>query len=36
VRYPSTTSHGLSRSGPPDLREHRLKQILQWWKKYLT
>ncbi|HET6325708.1 MAG TPA: S9 family peptidase [Planctomycetaceae bacterium] len=35
VRYPSTTSHGLSRSGPPDLRLHRLHQILDWWKKYL-
>jgi dipeptidyl aminopeptidase/acylaminoacyl peptidase len=35
VRYPSTTSHGLSRSGPPDLRVHRLQQILDWWKKYL-
>jgi dipeptidyl aminopeptidase/acylaminoacyl peptidase len=35
VRYPSTTSHGLSRSGPPDLRIHRLHQILDWWKKYL-
>jgi dipeptidyl aminopeptidase/acylaminoacyl peptidase len=35
VRYPSTTSHGLSRSGPPDLRVHRLRQILDWWKKYL-
>jgi len=35
VRYPSTTSHGLSRSGPPDLRIHRLKQILEWWGKYL-
>jgi dipeptidyl aminopeptidase/acylaminoacyl peptidase len=36
VRYPSTTSHGLSRSGPPDLRVHRLRQILEWWKKYLA
>jgi dipeptidyl aminopeptidase/acylaminoacyl peptidase len=36
VRYPSTTSHGLSRSGPPDLRVHRLHQILDWWKKYLA
>jgi dipeptidyl aminopeptidase/acylaminoacyl peptidase len=35
VRYPSSTSHGLSRSGPPDLRLHRLHQILDWWKKYL-
>jgi dipeptidyl aminopeptidase/acylaminoacyl peptidase len=35
VRYPSSTSHGLSRSGPPDLRIHRLQQILEWWKNYL-
>jgi dipeptidyl aminopeptidase/acylaminoacyl peptidase len=35
VRYPSTTSHGLSRYGPPDLRLHRLAQYLDWWKKYL-
>lgn len=36
VRYPQTTSHGLSRSGPPDLRIHRLLQILDWWKQYLA
>jgi dipeptidyl aminopeptidase/acylaminoacyl peptidase len=36
VRYPSSTSHGLSRSGPPDLRLHRLHQILEWWKNYLA
>jgi dipeptidyl aminopeptidase/acylaminoacyl peptidase len=35
VRYPSSTSHGLSRSGPPDLRLHRLGQIIKWWKKWL-
>ncbi len=35
IRYPASTSHGLSRSGPPDLRIHRLHQILEWWKKYL-
>ncbi len=35
VRYPRSTSHGLSRGGPPDLRVHRLHQILSWWKKYL-
>ena len=35
VRYPSSTSHGLSRSGPPDLRIHRLRQILDWWKEHL-
>ena len=35
VRYPVTTSHGMSRSGPPDLRVHRLHQILAWWKEHL-
>lgn len=35
VRYPRTTSHGLSRCGPPDLRLHRLEQILSWWKRWL-
>ncbi len=35
VRYPVSTSHGMSRSGPPDLRIHRLHQILDWWGKYL-
>jgi dipeptidyl aminopeptidase/acylaminoacyl peptidase len=36
VRYPSTTSHGMSRKGPPDLRIHRLGEILSWWKKWLS
>lgn len=36
IRYPATTSHGMSRGGPPDLRIHRLNQILAWWKKYLA
>jgi dipeptidyl aminopeptidase/acylaminoacyl peptidase len=35
VRYPRSTFHGLSRGGPPDLRLHRLHQILNWWKTYL-
>jgi dipeptidyl aminopeptidase/acylaminoacyl peptidase len=35
VRYPSSTSHGMSRSGPPDMRLHRMHQILDWWKTYL-
>ncbi len=35
VRYPRNTSHGMSRCGPPDLRIHRLNQILDWWKTYL-
>jgi len=35
VRYPASTSHGMSRSGPPDLRIHRLGENLKWWAKYL-
>lgn len=35
VRYPSSTSHGMSRGGPPDMRLHRLGQILEWWATYL-
>lgn len=35
VRYPSTTSHGMSRSGPPDLRLHRLGEYLNWLEKWL-
>ena len=35
VRYPRSTFHGLSRGGPPDMRLHRLGQILDWWKTYL-
>ncbi|MCH8921653.1 MAG: S9 family peptidase [Planctomycetes bacterium] len=35
VRYPRSTSHGMSRQGPPDLRIHRLHQILDWFEKYL-
>jgi len=35
VRYPRSTSHGLSRSGPPDLRLHRLEHISNWWKNHL-
>jgi dipeptidyl aminopeptidase/acylaminoacyl peptidase len=35
VRYPVSTSHGMSRSGPPDLRLHRLGEILAWWKNWL-
>lgn len=33
VRYPRETSHGMSRNGPPDLRIHRLGEILAWWKR---
>jgi dipeptidyl aminopeptidase/acylaminoacyl peptidase len=35
VRYPPTTSHGMSRSGPPDLRQHRLKEIVSWMQIHL-
>lgn len=35
IRYPTTTSHGMSRMGPPDLRIHRLDQIVKWWQTYL-
>lgn len=35
VRYPASTSHGMSRMGPPDLRQHRLHQILSWWESCL-
>jgi dipeptidyl aminopeptidase/acylaminoacyl peptidase len=35
VRYPANTSHGLSRNGPMDMRQHRLGEILAWWKKHL-
>lgn len=35
VRYPSSTSHGMSRSGPASLRIHRLRQILDWFDRWL-
>jgi dipeptidyl aminopeptidase/acylaminoacyl peptidase len=35
VRYPVSTSHGMSRNGPPDLRLHRLGEIGRWWAKFL-
>jgi dipeptidyl aminopeptidase/acylaminoacyl peptidase len=35
VRYPASTSHGMSRSGPADLRQHRLNEIVTWWKRFL-
>ncbi len=35
VRYPTSTSHGMSRGGPPDLRLHRLGEITKWWSKHL-
>jgi dipeptidyl aminopeptidase/acylaminoacyl peptidase len=35
VRYPTSTSHGMSRGGPPDLRLHRLGEILRWLDRFL-
>ncbi len=35
VRYPSSTSHGMSRMGPPDLRLHRLNEIVTWMDRFL-
>jgi acylaminoacyl-peptidase len=35
VRYPKETSHGMSRAGPPDLRIHRLQEILGWWGRWM-
>ncbi len=35
VRYPKSTSHGMSRSGPPDLRLHRLSEIRSWLARFL-
>lgn len=36
VRYPVNTSHGMSRNGPPDLRLHRLHEIINWWRQFLN
>lgn len=36
VRYPREANHGLSRSGPPDLRLDRLERILGWFRRYLV
>lgn len=35
ARYPAETSHGLSRNGPPDLREDRLQRNLAWLDRWL-
>jgi len=35
VRYPPNTSHGMSRNGPPDMKLHRLGEIVKWWRNYL-
>ena len=36
VRYPRETTHGMSRTGPPDMRLHRLGEILNWWKRWFS
>ena len=35
VRYPKSTFHGMSRSGPPDLRLHRLGEICTWLNRWI-
>jgi len=35
VRYPREANHGLSRSGPPDLRLDRLERIVAWMERWL-
>jgi dipeptidyl aminopeptidase/acylaminoacyl peptidase len=35
VRYPASSSHGLSRTGPPDLRADRLRRNLAWLDRWL-
>src|SRR5947207_2778053 len=35
VRYPAESSHGLSRNGPPNLRQDRLQRNLDWLRKWL-
>ncbi|MBN8690129.1 MAG: S9 family peptidase [Armatimonadetes bacterium] len=35
IRYPASTSHGMSRNGPADMKRHRLQQILDWWEETL-
>lgn len=34
-RYPAEASHGLSRNGPPDLRQDRLERNLAWLDRWL-
>jgi dipeptidyl aminopeptidase/acylaminoacyl peptidase len=36
VRYPPEADHGLSRTGPPDLRLDRLHRILAWFDTHLV
>jgi len=35
VRYPPEADHGLSRTGPPDLRLDRLERVLAWFDTHL-
>lgn len=35
VRYPREANHGLSRGGPPDLRQDRLERISGWLRRWL-
>jgi dipeptidyl aminopeptidase/acylaminoacyl peptidase len=35
VRFPREANHGLSRTGPPDLRRERLNRIVEWMDRYL-
>jgi dipeptidyl aminopeptidase/acylaminoacyl peptidase len=35
VRYPRKATHQFARIGPPDLRLHRLEQIVMWFGTYL-
>src|SRR5439155_25522861 len=35
VRFPREANHGLSRTGPPDLRLERLNRIAAWMDRYL-
>jgi len=35
IRFPREASHGLSRGGPPDLRERRLQAIADWLGAHL-
>jgi dipeptidyl aminopeptidase/acylaminoacyl peptidase len=35
LRYPQTSGHDLTRSGPPDLRMDRLARITGWLDRYL-
>ncbi len=36
LRYPKNATHEMARAGPPDLRLHRLEQIIMWFDTYLV